>query len=117
MATTPVSVKLAQQTDGLYFVYFYAAAVTQPGEAPQAASTRIAVIADMQRSTHSDVAANVHLSRLRDISSNASIKLHVFASGTKGADAEKWITSPEGQSWAKGTVGGSLCQIVLAIPK
>ena len=29
----------------------------------------------------------------------------------------QWIGTPEGQAWSKGTVGGSLCQIVLAIPK
>jgi hypothetical protein len=117
MKHVPVTVKLAHQTDGLYFVYFYVATVTQPGEAPEPVSTRIAIIADMQRSKYPDVAANVILARLRDISPNATIKLHILPTGTKGSEAESWIKTPEGQSWAKGTVGGSLCQIVLAIPK
>ncbi|MGZ5079927.1 MAG: hypothetical protein ACXWHZ_10580 [Usitatibacter sp.] len=117
MTSAPVTVKHSHQADGLYFVYFYVAVVTQPGEAPASVTTRISVINNIERSQHPDVAANVHLTRLRDISSNASTKLHVLPPGTKGADAEKWIHTPEGQSWAKGTVGGSLCQIVLAIPK
>ncbi|MGZ5650595.1 MAG: hypothetical protein ACXWG8_09715, partial [Usitatibacter sp.] len=113
----PVTVKHSHQADGLHFIYFYVAVVTQPGEAPVSVSTRIAIINNIQKSQYPDVAANVILARLRDISPNASTKLHVLPPGTKGADAEKWIHTPEGQSWAKGTVGGSLCQIVLAIPK
>jgi hypothetical protein len=117
MKPTPVTVNLAHQNDGLYFVYFYVAVVTQPGESPEAVSTRIAIINDIRRTHHPDVAANVIIARLKDISPSATTKLHVLPAGTKRAEADAWITTPEGQAWAKGTVGGSLCQIVLAVPQ
>jgi hypothetical protein len=111
--TTPVSLKSADQSDGLYFVYFWVATITEPGDAWEPVSPRIYIIFPRA----ADVAANVQVTALKDISSNATVKMQVLPAGTRREDAEKWIDTPEGKAWSRGVVGGSLCSVVLDIPK
>ncbi len=115
MRTTPVSLRPADESDGLYFVYFWVGAITEPAEGWDPVSARIMIIQNLQKAPN--LVANVHVTALKDISAAATVKINVLAAGTRREDAEKWIDTPEGRAWSQGVVGGSLCSVVLAIAK
>jgi hypothetical protein len=115
MKTTPISLKPADASDGLYFVYFWVGAITEPAEGWDPVSPLIHVIQNLQKAPN--LVANVHVTALKDVSPRGTVKINVLPARTRRADAEKWIDSAEGKAWSKGVVGGSLCAVVLAIPK
>jgi len=115
LKTRAVSIRPEHESDGLYHLYSWIAVTREPGTSWEAVPPVIMIISGMSRAPTR--VANVHLTRVKDISHEGTVKIHTFEPGTKRSEAEAWIGTPEGQTWQKGTVGGSLCQLVLSIPK
>jgi hypothetical protein len=115
MKTTPISLKPSDESDGIYFVYFWVGVVTEPGEGWEPVPPRVGIVWDLKRTA--DLAANVHITALKDISPEGTVKIEVLPAGTRRDEAEKWIGTPAGKAWSEGVVGGSLCAVALAIAK
>jgi hypothetical protein len=115
MRTTPITLKASDESEGLHYVYFWVGTITEPREAWDPVSAKIWIILNAQKAA--DVAANVHITPLKDISASGTVKLQVMPAGTRREQAEKWIETAEGREWSLGVVGGSLCAVVLDMPK